>query len=477
MFESLSNRFQDVFQSLRGEVRLTPEHVETALREIRLALLEADVNFKVVKAFVDRVRDKAMDQEVLKSLTPGQQVTKIVRDELLALFGDAESGLTKSAPTPRVVLLLGLQGSGKTTTAGKLAKWLARQGKHPLMVSTDVRRPAAIEQLAVLGDKADIRVHAPDTMDPVARARSAVAEAKATGFDTIIVDTAGRLHIDDELMDELQAIKEATQPSDLLYVADAMTGQDAIKSAGEFNRRVGVTGVVLTKLDGDARGGAALSVVSVVGVPIAFVGSGERLEDLELFHPDRIVSRLLGMGDVLTLIEKAEQVVDQEEAEELEEKLRKDEFTLDDFRSQLKTIKRMGPLESILGMIPGMGNLKQLAQHKPDEKQLGRVEAIISSMTAEERRDHSILNGSRRKRIAKGSGTSVEDVNRLLKQFNEMRKVLRMMSGPSLKNLRMPPGAVAQQAMRNAAHGGGRAAPGGKRKKKKGGPWGLIKAR
>jgi signal recognition particle subunit SRP54 len=477
MFESLSNRFQDVFQSLRGEVRLTPEHVETALREIRLALLEADVNFKVVKAFVDRVRDKAMDQEVLKSLTPGQQVTKIVRDELLALFGDAESGLTKSAPTPRVVLLLGLQGSGKTTTAGKLAKWLARQGKHPLMVSTDVRRPAAIEQLAVLGDKADIRVHAPDTMDPVARARSAVAEAKATGFDTIIVDTAGRLHIDDELMDELQAIKEATQPSDLLYVADAMTGQDAIKSAGEFNRRVGVTGVVLTKLDGDARGGAALSVVSVVGVPIAFVGSGERLEDLELFHPDRIVSRMLGMGDVLTLIEKAEQVVDQEEAEELEEKLRKDEFTLDDFRSQLKTIKRMGPLESILGMIPGMGNLKQLAQHKPDEKQLGRVEAIISSMTAEERRDHSILNGSRRKRIAKGSGTSVEDVNRLLKQFNEMRKVLRMMSGPSLKNLRMPPGAVAQQAMRNAAHGGGRAAPGGKRKKKKGGPWGLIKAR
>jgi signal recognition particle subunit SRP54 len=477
MFESLSNRFQDVFQSLRGEVRLTPEHVETALREIRLALLEADVNFKVVKAFVDRVRDKAMDQEVLKSLTPGQQVTKIVRDELLALFGDAESGLTKSAPTPRVVLLLGLQGSGKTTTAGKLAKWLTRQGKHPLMVSTDVRRPAAIEQLAVLGDKADIRVHAPDTMDPVARARSAVAEAKATGFDTIIVDTAGRLHIDDELMDELQAIKEATQPSDLLYVADAMTGQDAIKSAGEFNRRVGVTGVVLTKLDGDARGGAALSVVSVVGVPIAFVGSGERLEDLELFHPDRIVSRLLGMGDVLTLIEKAEQVVDQEEAEELEEKLRKDEFTLDDFRSQLKTIKRMGPLESILGMIPGMGNLKQLAQHKPDEKQLGRVEAIISSMTAEERRDHSILNGSRRKRIAKGSGTSVEDVNRLLKQFNEMRKVLRMMSGPSLKNLRMPPGAVAQQAMRNAAHGGGRAAPGGKRKKKKGGPWGLIKAR
>jgi signal recognition particle subunit SRP54 len=479
MFESLSNRLQDVFQSLRGEVRLTPEHVETALREIRLALLEADVNFKVVKAFIDRVRDKAMGEEVLKSLTPGQQVTKIVRDELLALFGDAEGGLTKSAPTPRVILLLGLQGSGKTTTSGKLAKWLTRQGRHPLMVSTDVRRPAAIEQLAVLGEKADIRVYGPETMDPVSRARGAVAEAKSKGFDTVIVDTAGRLHIDDELMQELQAIKDVTQPSDLLYVADAMTGQDAIKSAGEFHNRVGVTGVVLTKLDGDARGGAALSVVSVVGVPIAFVGSGERLEDLEIFHPDRIVSRMLGMGDVLTLIEKAEQVVDQDEAEELEEKLRKNEFTLDDFRNQLKTIKRMGPLESILGMIPGLGNLKQLAENKPDEKQLGRVEAIISSMTADERRNHSILNGSRRKRIAKGSGTSVEEVNRLMNQFNQMRKVLQMMSGggaAALKNLKLPPGTIAQQAMRQGGHGGF-GPPGMKKKKKKGGPWGLIKTR
>ena len=479
MFDSLSQRLQDVFQSLRGEVRLTPEHVETALREIRLALLEADVNFKVVKAFIDRVRDKATDQEVLKSLSPGQQVIKIVRDELLALFGDAESGLTKNAPTPRVILLLGLQGSGKTTTSGKLAKWLTRQGRHPLMVSTDVRRPAAIHQLTVLGEQADIRVHAPETMDPVARAKGALAEARAKGFDTVIVDTAGRLHIDDDLMDELQAIKDATQPSDLLYVADAMTGQDAIKSAGEFNRRVGVTGVVLTKLDGDARGGAALSVVSVVGVPIAFVGSGERLEDLELFHPDRIVSRMLGMGDVLTLIEKAEQAVDEDEAEALEEKLRRNEFTLDDFRSQLKTIKRMGPLESILGMIPGLGNLKQPAEHKPDEKQLGRVEAIISSMTPDERRNHGIINGSRRKRIAKGSGTSVEEVNRLLKQFIEMRKVLQMMGQGGLpgmkgglKNLKMPPGAIAQQAMRQ---GGGFAAAGKKRKKK--GPWGLIKTR
>ena len=467
MFESLSTRIQDVFKSLRGEVRLTPEHVETALREIRLALLEADVNFKVVKAFIDRVRDQAMDQAVLKSLSPGQQVIKIVRDEMLALFGDAEGGLRKDAPTPRVVLLLGLQGSGKTTTSAKLGKWLARQGKHPLLVSTDVRRPAAIQQLSIVGQKADVRVYEPESMDPVGRASGALAEAKAKGFDTVIVDTAGRLHIDDELMDELQAIKTTVQPTDLLYVADAMTGQDAIKSAGEFNRRVGVTGVVLTKLDGDARGGAALSVVSVVGVPIAFVGSGERLEDLELFHPDRIVSRMLGMGDVLSLIEKAEQAIDEDEAADLEEKLRKNDFTLDDFRKQLKTIRRMGPLESILGMIPGLGNLKQLADNKPDEKQMGRVEAIICSMTAEERRNDRIINGSRRKRIAKGSGTTVEEVNRLLKQFTEMRKVLAMMSQGGMKGIPKLPKAPQQ---------GGFAPPAAK-KRKKGGPWGLIKTR
>ena len=474
MFESLSTRIQDVFQSLRGEVRLTEEHVETALREIRLALLEADVNFKVVKAFIDRVRDRAMDQTVLKSLTPGQQVIKIVRDELLALLGDAEGGLKKDASAPRVVLLLGLQGSGKTTTSGKLGLWLKRQGKHPLMVSTDVRRPAAIQQLAIVGDQAGVKVYAPETMDPVARATGALAEAKGKGFDTVIVDTAGRLHIDDELMDELQAIKDAVRPSDLLYVADAMTGQDAIKSAGEFNRRVGVTGVVLTKLDGDARGGAALSVVSVVGVPIAFVGSGERLEDLELFHPDRIVSRILGMGDVLSLIEKAEQAIDKDEAEQLEEKLRRNAFTLDDFRTQLKTIKKMGPLESILGMLPGMGNLKQLAENKPDPKQLGRVEAIISSMTAEERRNEKIINGSRRKRIAAGSGTSVEEVNRLLKQFNEMRKVLQMLGqgglGAGMKGIKGMPKLPAAPGP-----AGGFAAPG--KKRKKGGPWGLIKSR
>jgi len=472
LFESLSNRIQGAFSSLRGEVRLTPEHIESALREIRLALLEADVNFQVVKAFIDRVRDKATDQTVLKSLTPVQQVVKIVRDELLALFGDAEGGLKKDAPTPRVVLLLGLQGSGKTTTSGKLGRWLKKQGKHPLMVSTDVRRPAAIQQLAVVGEKADVKVYAPETMDPVARASGALAEAKAKGFDTVIVDTAGRLHIDDELMDELQAIKEAVQPSDLLYVADSMTGQDAIKSAGEFNRRVGVTGVVLTKLDGDARGGAALSVVSVVGVPVAFIGSGETLEDLELFHPDRIVSRMLGMGDVLSLIEKAEQALDEGEAEKLEEKLRKNQFTLDDFRTQLKTIKRMGPLESVLGMIPGMGQIKELAQNKPDEKQLARVEAIISSMTAAERANDSIINGSRRKRIAAGSGTSVEEVNRLLKQFTEMRRVIKMIGQGGMGAARH------MKNMPKLAPGTQGFAPGGTgKKRKKGGPWGLIKSR
>ena len=428
MFDALSNRLQDVFRSIRGEARLTEATVETALREIRLALLEADVNFKVVKAFVDRVRDRALDQEVLRSLTPGQQVVRIVRDEMLALFGDAKGGLPPTDRRPRVLLMLGLQGSGKTTTSGKLGRWLKGQGRHPLLVSTDVRRPAAIQQLNVLGEKAGLRVHDPaGELDPVVRAKGAVAEARNLGFDVVIVDTAGRLHIDDALMTELEAIKAAVEPVDLLYVADAMTGQDAIKSAGEFNRRVGVTGVVLSKLDGDARGGAALSVVSVVGVPIAFVGSGERLEDLEPFHPDRVVSRLLGMGDVLSLIEKAEAAIDVEDAQKLEQKLRSNEFTLEDFRDQLRTIRKMGPLESILGMLPGMGNLKQLAAQKPDEGQLNRVEAIINSMTPHERRRHDVINGSRRKRIARGSGTSVEEVNRLLKQFVQMRKMLKQL--------------------------------------------------
>ena len=430
MFDSLSNRLQDVFKTLRGESRLTPENVEAALREIRLALLEADVNFKVVKAFIDKVRDRAMGQDVLRSLSPGQQVVKIVRDEMVALFGDAEGGLRPASKRPRVILLLGLQGAGKTTTAGKLAKWLTKQGKHPLLVSTDVKRPAAIQQLNLVAQKAGVRVHDPaGELDPVSRAKDALTEATNLGFDAVIVDSAGRLHIDDELMSELEAIRDTTGASDLLYVADAMTGQDAIKSAGEFNRRLGVTGVILSKLDGDARGGAALSVVAVVGVPIAFVGNGERLEDLEQFYPDRLVSRMLGMGDVLSLIERAEQAIDLEDAQKLEEKVRNNEFTLEDFKDQLQAIKKMGPLEQVIGMLPGMGNLKQLANNKPDDKQIGRIEAIISSMTREERRRTDIINGSRRKRIARGSGTSVEEVNRLLKQFAQMRKMLKAMGG------------------------------------------------
>ena len=430
MFDSLSNRLQDVFATLGREVRLTPETVEVALREIRLALLEADVNFKVVKAFVDKVRDRAVDAEVLKSLSPGQQVVRIVRDEMLALFGDTQGGLPPAGAMPRVVLMLGLQGSGKTTTSGKLAKWLVKQGKHPIVVSTDVRRPAAIEQLNLVARQAGVPVHDPaGNLDPVARAAGALADARTRGYDTVIVDTAGRLHIDDELMIELEAIKAAVTPTDQLYVADAMTGQDAIKSAGEFNRRVGVTGVVLSKTDGDARGGAALSVVSVVGVPIAFTGSGERLDDLEAFHPDRVVSRVLGMGDVLSLIEKAESVVTQEDAARLEQKLLDNDFTLEDFREQLQTIKRMGPLENLLGMLPGMGQIKQQMQGKVDDKQMGHVEAIILSMTPRERRNHQLLNGSRRRRIARGSGRSVEEVNRLVKQFLEMKKMMKLMGG------------------------------------------------
>jgi len=453
MFDALSTRLQDVFQSLKGETRLTESAVETALREIRMALLEADVNFQVVKAFIDRVRDRATDQAVLKSLTPTQQVIKIVRDELLALFGDAKGGLQDSPSRPRVILMLGLQGSGKTTTTAKLAKWLQKQGRYPLLVSTDVRRPAAIQQLAVMGEKAGVRVHDPaGEMDPVARARSAIAAARNTGSDVIIVDTAGRLHIDDELMGELVAIKDAVKPVDLLYVADAMTGQDAIKSAGEFNRQVGVTGVVLTKIDGDARGGAALSVVSVVGVPIAFVGAGERIEDIEAFHADRFVSRMLGMGDVLSLIEKAEEAIDEQEAEKLEEKIRKGGFSLEDFRDQLKTLRKMGPLEHIMGLLPGMGNLKQLADHKPDERQLRRIEAMIGSMTSDERRHADIIDGSRKKRIARGSGTAVEDVNRLLKQFNEMQRMLKMVGEMTGQHIAAPP-----------------------KKKKKKGPFSLMK--
>ena len=424
MFESLSGRLQEALKSLRGEARLTPDLVEVVLREIRLALLEADVNFKVVKAFVDRVRDRAVDGAVLSSLTPSQQVVKIVRDEMLGLFGDA-GRLSAAEPSGGVVMLMGLQGAGKTTAAAKLGRWLATQGRYPLVVSTDVRRPAAIDQLSVLAEQAGLRVHDPaGELDPVARARGAVVEASHLGCDVVIVDTAGRLHVDDDLMAELEAIKEAAGPTDQLYVADAMTGQDAIKSAGEFNRRIGVSGVVLSKVDGDARGGAALSVVSVVGVPIAFVGSGERLDDLEPFHGDRIVSRILGMGDVLSLVERAEQAVSREDAERLERKIRRNGFTLEDFRDQLQAVRRMGPLDQLAGLIPGLGSASARSG-EVDEGQLTQVEAIINSMTDRERQRHQLIDGSRRRRIARGSGRSVEEVNRVLRQFLTMRKMLR----------------------------------------------------
>ena len=427
MFQVLGSRLQAVFGSLRREVRLTPETVERTLREIRLALLEADVNFRVVKAFVDRVRDRATERRVLDSLTPSQQVVAIVRDELLKLFGEPRAPLSTTSHQPQVVLLVGLQGSGKTTTTAKLGRWLAGQSRHPLLVSTDVRRPAAIEQLAVLGRDAGLRVHDTGDADAVRRAASAVSEARRLGFDIVLVDTAGRLHVDDELMQEVVAIRDAVSPSDLLFVADAMTGQDAVRSAGEFHHRLGVTGVVLTKLDGDARGGAALSVVSVVGVPVAFAATGERVDALEPFRPERLVSRLLGMGDVLSLVERAEQAIARDEAVSMAQRMRRNEITLDDLKQQMRAVGRMGPLNQVLAMIPGLGS--QASLQDVDGGVLTRMVAIIDSMTARERRSPAVMNGSRRRRVARGSGTSVQEVNRLLRQFTQMRKMLKKVGG------------------------------------------------
>ena len=447
MFQILGSRLQEVFGSLRREVRLTPEAVERTLREIRLALLEADVNFKVVRAFVDRVRDRAIDRAVLDSLTPAQQVVAIVRDELLRLFGTPREGLSRIADRPQVVLLVGLQGSGKTTTTAKLGRWLTRGGRHPLVVSTDVRRPAALEQLAILARDAGLRVHeAAGDGDPVGRAASAVSEARRLGFDVVLVDTAGRLHVDDDLMREVVAIRDAVTPSDVLFVADAMTGQDAVRSAGEFHHRMGVTGVVLSKMDGDARGGAALSVVSVVGVPVAFAGTGERLDDLEPFRPDRLVSRLLGMGDILGLVERAEQAVGRDDAAEMARRVRRNEFTLDDLRQQVRAVGRMGPLDQVLGMIPGLG--ARAPAPDLDAGRLTRTVAIIDSMTARERRNPAVMNGSRRRRVACGSGTTVQDVNRLLRQFAQMRKMLKVAGAASRRMRQGKRRDMARPAMR-----------------------------
>jgi len=432
LFDALSDRLQGVFRSLRGQGSLSEEDVSRALKEMRLALLEADVHFKVVAGFLERVRERATGQQVLKSLTPAQAVLRVVRDEMVAtLGGGTPARLQTSSRPPSVVLLTGLQGSGKTTTAAKLARWLASGGHHPLLVSTDVQRPAAREQLRTLGEKAGLKVHHPDALDePVTILRSALDECRALGYDFLLVDTAGRLHIDEPLMQELVTLRDAAAPSEVLYVADAMTGQDAVRSAQEFERRVGLTGIVLTKLDGDARGGAALSATAVTGRPVKFAGVGEKVEDFEPFQPERLVSRILGMGDVLTLIERAEQSVDREQAEALALKLRRSEFSLEDFRDQLRQIRKMGPLESVLALLPGAGALKGV-DTEAGERELRRFSAIIDSMTPRERREPAIVNGSRRKRIARGSGTSVEEVNRLLKQFAQARKLMKSFGGAS----------------------------------------------
>ena len=427
MFESLSTRLQNAFRTLKGEVRLKPETVEVVLREIRLALLEADVNFRVVKAFGDRVRDRAVSHAVLESLTPVQQVISIVRDELLQLFGTPSPGLMKVSQRPQVVVMTGLQGSGKTTTTVKLGKWFLDQGRQPLLVSTDFRRPGAIEQLAILARDAKVRVYETSDDSPlngVELACGAITDAKRQGFDVVIVDTAGRLHVDSGLMGELSEICKTTQASDILYVADAMTGQDAIKSAGEFHSQVGLTGVVMSKMDGDSRGGAALSVVSVVGVPVVFGAMGERVGDIEVFKPERMVSRILGMGDVLSLVERAEQVVSERDAGRLEDKIRRNRFTLQDFRDQLVLVGRMGPIERLVEMMPGVPTA---AAGEIDPSQLTRCIAIIDSMTPFERRSPTRLNGNRRKRVARGSGTNVQEVNRVLKQFVQMQKMFKSM--------------------------------------------------
>lgn len=428
MFESLSERLQKTLRNLKGEGRVSDRHVQESMREIRMALLEADVNFKVVKEFVATLKEKSLGQDVMKSLTPGQQVVKLVRDELVELLGKEPSELAFKKLPPTPVILVGLQGSGKTTSTGKLAKWLSGQGRRPLMVSTDVYRPAALEQLRVIGEALALPVFESDSRDPVQLAREAFAHSRNMGYDVLLVDTAGRLHIDDALMTELEQIRLELSAEEVLLVADAMTGQDAVNSAAEFNRRMKLSGVVLTKLDGDARGGAALSIRQVTGTPIKFIGVGEKYEALEVFHPDRLAGRILGMGDVLTLIEKAEGAADEEQARVVLEKIRRDEFTLGDFRDQLRQIRKLGPLDQVLGMLPQMGPLRGLDKVKIDEKQFAHLEAIINSMTPKERAKYKLINGSRRKRIAKGSGRPVSEVNRLLKQFIQTRKMMKSVS-------------------------------------------------
>lgn len=429
MFESLSEKLQNVFQKLRGKGTLTEQDVNNALREVRLVLLEADVNYKVVKDFIARVKERAIGHDVLESLTPGQQVVKIVNEELITLLGGSDAQIKMAPKPPTVIMLCGLQGSGKTTTSAKLANLLKHQGRRPLLVAADVYRPAAIKQLQVLGEQIKVPVFSlGDKADPVDIAKAAVSSAQSGSMDVVILDTAGRLHIDTELMQELSRIKEAVSPNEVLLVVDAMTGQDAVNVAEQFNSALDVDGFVLTKLDSDARGGAALSIKAVTGKPIKFAGVSEKMEGLEQFHPDRMASRILGMGDVLSLIEKAESALDMKKAEELERKFRENKFDFNDYLDQMAQVRKMGPLDQILGMIPGL-NPSKLKGVDIDEKQLKRVEAIIQSMTNEERQHPEVLNGSRKKRIAKGSGTSIQEVNRLINQFEQMRKMMRDLAG------------------------------------------------
>ncbi len=427
MFDVLSGKLESVFKKLRGRGVLKEDDVKEALREVRLALLEADVNFKVVKDFISRIQERSVGQEILSSLTPGQQVIKIVREELVALLGGVQAKLHLAPNPPTTIMMVGLQGSGKTTTAGKLAKNFKKDGRRVLLVPADTRRPAAIQQLVTLAKQVGVDAYTSDEKDPVKICISAVKQAASSLYEVVILDTAGRLQIDEPLMEELRHIKAGIKPHETLFVADAMTGQEAVNIAAKFNADLGFDGAVLTKLDGDARGGAALSIRSVTGKPLKFVGLGEKLDALEPFHPDRMASRILGMGDMLSLIEKAQEAVDKEEAAKLAKKLKKNSFDLEDFRTQLKQVKKLGGLESIIGMIPGMGKMK-IPDAQVNEKELTKVDAIISSMTPKERADYTIINGNRRARIAKGSGTEVQDVNRLLKQFAEMRKMMKSMT-------------------------------------------------
>jgi signal recognition particle subunit SRP54 len=434
MLDQLSERFEKVLKRLRGTGVLSEENIAEALKEVRLALLEADVNFKIVKDFTERVRQKAIGQEVLQSLTPGHQVVKIVWDELRTMMGGEKAGLALASAPPTVVMMVGLQGAGKTTTCGKLAKLFKNQGKRVLLVAADPRRPAAGDQLASLGRDLGIDVHRFDQVgasqaDVVQICRAGMQRGRDQGFDLVVLDTGGRLHVDDELMRELVAVKAAVHPHEVLLVADAMTGQDAVTMASQFDQQVGLTGIILTKVEGDARGGAVLSIRAVTGRPIKFIGVGERLDALELFHPDRMASRILGMGDVLSLIEKAQETFSREQAEEVQKRLAANTFTLEDFRAQLKQVSKLGSFEQILGMLPGGQKLKGALDGQVPEREMKRLAAIIDSMTARERRDHTIINGSRKKRIARGSGTNVMEVNRLIKQFLSARKLTKVMSG------------------------------------------------